>query len=66
MGDPNMDGMMDEDPMEREQKRFEKYEDFFGGMFPKPRRENDPNRKVGKSELYGRFSPKPPPMDGMG
>jgi hypothetical protein len=34
---------------------------LFDSMFtPKPRREDDPNRKVGKKDLYGRLN-----MDGQ-
>lgn len=40
---------------------------LFDSFMPaSPRRESDPNRKVGKNELYGRYTAPPPSMDGMG
>jgi len=62
-GYPTTDGP---DPGDAERNRLGGYEDFLGGLFPKPRREKDPKRKVGKNELYGRLNPEPPSMDGKG
>lgn len=62
MGNPEQDGT----GPGGEQGRFGAYEDFLGGLFPKPRRENDPNRKVGRKDLYGRFNPQEPGKDGNG
>jgi hypothetical protein len=50
-GYPNTDGT---DPGNVGSNILGVYEDFLGGLFPKPRREKDPKRKVGKNDIYGR------------
>jgi len=54
MGNPEQDGTTDGMPDFGAQKGMK---DLFDSLSTKPRKERDPNRKVGRNHLYDRFHP---------
>lgn len=51
MGNPEQDDTEGMDPVAKKTSEF--MEGFAADVFGKPRREHDPNRKVGRDALYG-------------
>lgn len=51
---PEQDGTEGMDPTAK--KISDTVEGFASQLFGKPRREHDQNRKVGRDDLYGRFT----------